>query len=332
MKRKSSNRKARDIYNSIGEISSAKILEANIANFKAQYGDGGAELSIELKDSRDVFEYCVQSEGEGSMNAMGYGMNLAQSLRQLGHGIESERLLLKFASISLRVYGREHDMAKRAASFLEVAKQRLVHIPPEAVVFEALQYDDAVGDQYIVKQARRREVDGDLIILRDSPNCETFTVPANGILWPAQGTPVVCHGLKNAAHLNGKIGDTRGYNAHTGRYEIHFEDKSLKPVAVKRENLRIVVELPAAVEHEGALPTAAAVTMTEATRATAAAAHTDEALAEEAAISLLAELDLEESEIKDTGSYILAIKEYLHMLIANTFQGPGSLSYVKNEK
>ena len=95
---------------------------------------------------------------------------------------------------------------------------------------EALQ---SVGDQYVVKQARRREADGDLIILRDSPNCETFTVPANDILWPVGGTPVVCHGLKNAAHLNGKIGDARGYKAATDRYEIHFEDKSLKPVAVK---------------------------------------------------------------------------------------------------
>jgi hypothetical protein len=36
--------------------------------------------------------------------------------------------------------------------------------------------------------------------------------------------------------------------------------------------------------------------MTEATRATAAAAHTDEACAEDAATSLLAELDLEETE------------------------------------
>ena len=98
---------------------------------------------------------------------------------------------------------------------------------------------------------------------------------------------MVCHGLKNAAHLNGKIGDARDYDDDTGRYEIHFEDKSLKPAAVKRGNLRIVFELPAAVEHEGALPTAAA---------TAAAAHTDEARAEEAATSLLAELDLEESE------------------------------------
>ena len=59
-----------------------------------------------------------------------------------------------------------------------------------------------------------------------------------------EGAPVISHGLNNASHLNGEIGDAMAYNYGTGRYGVHFEDKSLKPVAVKKENLRIVFEFP----------------------------------------------------------------------------------------
>mmetsp|Transcript_7503 Transcript_7503/g.12098 ORF Transcript_7503/g.12098 Transcript_7503/m.12098 type:complete len:90 (+) Transcript_7503:251-520(+) len=72
---------------------------------------------------------------------------------------------------------------------------------------------------------------------------ETFTVASNYVFW-CEGTPVICHGLKNASRLNGEIGDTMAYNYGTGRYGVNFEDKSLKPVAVKKENLRIVFEFP----------------------------------------------------------------------------------------
>ena len=74
--------------------------------------------------------------------------------------------------------------------------------------------------------------------------------------------------------------------ADTDRYEVHFEDKSLKPVAVKRENLRIVFELPALAE---AAEAAANATQTE----KAGAATTEN---REAAAALLAELDLEETK------------------------------------
>ena len=105
------------------------------------------------------------------------------------------------------------------------------------------------------------------------------------------GSPVVCHGLKNAAHLNGKIGDARVYNRITGRYEVHFEDKSLGgPVAVKWENLRILFQLPQAAEEKDGMATAAAAATTAETRTKEAAADTR---AEETAAAFLAELDLE---------------------------------------
>lgn len=71
---------------------------------------------------------------------------------------------------------------------------------------------------------------------------KTITVPS-GEVRPYKGTPVMFHGLKKAAHLNGKIGDVRGYSS-TDRYEVHLEDKGLKPVLAKHGNLKVLFDLP----------------------------------------------------------------------------------------
>jgi hypothetical protein len=58
------------------------------------------------------------------------------------------------------------------------------------------------------------------------------------------GTRVVCTGLKNAAHLNGKIGDVHKFNLNKERRcEVRFEDKRLNNALVKLSNLRIVIDL-----------------------------------------------------------------------------------------
>ena len=57
------------------------------------------------------------------------------------------------------------------------------------------------------------------------------------------GIPVVCHGLMNASHLNGKMGDVRSLDKKSGRYEIHFDEKSLKPCLIKGENVDIILDV-----------------------------------------------------------------------------------------
>ncbi len=52
------------------------------------------------------------------------------------------------------------------------------------------------------------------------------------------------HGLKKAAHLNGEIEDSRDRCDLSHRDIVHLEDKALKPVKVKQENLRIIFDLP----------------------------------------------------------------------------------------
>ena len=66
--------------------------------------------------------------------------------------------------------------------------------------------------------------DGDRIILRKLPKLEaiqdanatkdeagTISARADDLTF-APGTPVICHGLVNASHLNGKIGDARKFD------------------------------------------------------------------------------------------------------------------------
>ena len=72
---------------------------------------------------------------------------------------------------------------------------------------------------------------------------KTFSAESKHLTF-RMGTPVICHGLKNAKQVNGKLGCVRSYDLGTSRYGVHFEDSRLKPVKVKQEKLRIVFDLP----------------------------------------------------------------------------------------
>ena len=55
---------------------------------------------------------------------------------------------------------------------------------------------------------------------------------------------MICHYLKNASCPNGDIGDVMASNYGMGCYGVHFDDKSLEPVAVKKEHMCIIFEFP----------------------------------------------------------------------------------------
>mmetsp|Transcript_11668 Transcript_11668/g.18961 ORF Transcript_11668/g.18961 Transcript_11668/m.18961 type:complete len:93 (+) Transcript_11668:182-460(+) len=58
------------------------------------------------------------------------------------------------------------------------------------------------------------------------------------------GTPVVCHGLESAPHVDGEIGDLQLLDEKTCRYEVHFEDNDVKPCLVMHDSVRILFQLP----------------------------------------------------------------------------------------
>ena len=141
--------------------------------------------------------------------------------------------------ICRRVHGCEHDHNKLIESRLNTCKERIVglEVNNEARIFEALRYEDEGGEDQCVLQGpitKPRNLEGETVL----------TVNANHLLIVKMGTPSICKGLNKSSHLNGKLGDVRSYDSASERYEVYFEDKSLKPVSVKRENLRIVFELP----------------------------------------------------------------------------------------
>jgi hypothetical protein len=117
---------------------------------------------------------------------------------------------------------------------LQQARERWIVLHSVNEWFEAIRYEND-GDKCVIqgpiKDPRVAEEEG------------TFTVASTEVR-PYKGTPVVLHGLKKAAHLNGKIGDVRDYCQSTDRYVVHLEDKGLKPVRAKHGNLRVVFDLP----------------------------------------------------------------------------------------
>ena len=99
---------------------------------------------------------------------------------------------------------------------------------------------EADSDTYAVRRALHRVIKNGRVS-PGSTKGEIFTAASKDILW-CEGTPVICHGLKKASHLNGKIGDARSFNDGTGHYGVHFEH-ACNPVVVKKETLGIVFEI-----------------------------------------------------------------------------------------
>ena len=81
----------------MGEIGNVKILEGKIARIKVQYDVTGPESSdeVRLKTEHNLHEHFVREGGERSVSTTGTGVKRASTPSQLGHGIESGRLLTK---------------------------------------------------------------------------------------------------------------------------------------------------------------------------------------------------------------------------------------------
>jgi hypothetical protein len=147
---------------------------------------------------------------------------------------------MNLAATIRQVYGVDHNYTSKTVSLLEECKMRLVLL--------AFPHDDGNF------QALRYENDGDICIvigpiIDEYEKGQILRIPS-AMIYPSAGCPVICHGLINAPHLNGKLGEVRSVSipdedsSAEVRFGVHFEETGLKPAAVKPENLRIVFELP----------------------------------------------------------------------------------------
>jgi hypothetical protein len=194
------------------------------------YYDEGSNL----KFSQKQYNYWFEKLGEHHPITIRRGELYAHALYCSNQGVVAERLLTKLAAISRQVHGPTHNSSLSATSALKDIKERRVFIDSRKEWFHALRYEND-GLSCVVK--------GPVV---ESPHgyedhMLTLSLPITDVL-PAPGTPVVCQGLSERAHLNGKIGDTQGFNG--GQFEVHFEEAGLEPAIIKHENLRIVFELP----------------------------------------------------------------------------------------
>ncbi len=167
------------------------------------------------------------------------GVMFATDLFHAFHTIEAQRVLDDLVVTARRVLGSSHEQTKNAVSVRKHLKLRGVFIDQQP--YHVLRCEND-GNIYVVNGP----VPPNTNLLEEPRSWDdkkTFSIPSANTSF-SFGSPVMLHGLKKAAHLNGEIGDIRKYCESTDRYVVHFEDKALKPVKVKHENVRMIFDLP----------------------------------------------------------------------------------------
>jgi hypothetical protein len=229
-----------------------------------------------LKSPNNSYENTIQQFGENDDRTIFSGILYAENLLYGRCHVEAQRLATKISATSRQVLGPDHKYTKRAdeitsrckerfavvltrrpiksSSFCDMIRMKMKMNKPSFNEFQLLRYDED-EDVYVmtgpVKNPREVVEEGE------------YRFPWDQVI-PKLGWPVVCHGLQSSSHLNGELGEVKHfYNAKTKlciepklilptficerqwfRVTVHFMDKSLQPVAVKLENLRIVFDLP----------------------------------------------------------------------------------------
>ena len=271
-------------------------LRRDIAKLQARLGgvSSGSEHTS-LKEAKHEYEQAIKLSKDiqhsdrvgktseiiliaGSVNAY------VEALLVEFHIVKAERLAKDFELKCRRFLGPEHHTTKRAAIALENCKRRLVRFLSidHKYFFIALNHVNGGGHvcalnggghicafKYVDTNTQtasiqigqysgeRYVVTGPITDQGEVKEKREFYVACE-IVFPCPGCPVICHGLKAATHLNGKLGSlSTGTKYHTElargnkqfvenkdvRCTVYFDDESLKSASVKLENLRIVFDL-----------------------------------------------------------------------------------------
>lgn len=223
------------------DASSTKAMEFKLSQLRIKLSGDNSEgnmIAEAITDLQKRYQNIITESGKSSLFAISTGGFLGHYLLKDGRTIEAQRLLAELATLSQRVHGLDHNATMEVEKFLKCAQERRVAIVSGYGEhdFQALRFD---------KETERYTVKGPILDPRREDEEETFPVAMNEILLGV-AVPMLLYGLKSATHLNGKVGEIRGFRGKSMplRYEIHFEDEGLKPVIVKGNNLRIAFDLP----------------------------------------------------------------------------------------
>jgi len=230
------------LFTLLGDENNIISAKKNIAKIEAKFN--GEEICCnegnDLEFSQRQYKYWLGKLGEQHPITIRRGELLAHALYCSNQGVAAERLLTKLAAISRQVHGPTHNCTLSATSALKDVKDRRVFVDSRREWFHALKYEN--DGLICVVKGPVVEFSGGSSSMQEE-HMLTLSLPVSDV-FPGPGTPVVCQGLSESAHFNGKIGDTRGFNEGEGKFEVHFEEAGLEPAIIKHENLRIVFELP----------------------------------------------------------------------------------------
>lgn len=104
--------KYRDLCSESGLIDENPVAEHNISIAKEKCGQVSMCIKKKLEQSQKLYNVLVVKEGEGTINTLICGKNLAKDLYMAHRNREAERLLEKLAEISKRVHGEGHSVTK----------------------------------------------------------------------------------------------------------------------------------------------------------------------------------------------------------------------------
>ncbi len=228
------------LFTLIGDELHILSAKKNIAKIDARFNgkETSSDEGNDLEFNQRQYKYWLEKLGEQHPISIRRGELLAHALYCSNQGVATERLLTKLAAVSRQVHGPTHNCTLSATSALKDVKQRRVFIDSRRQWFHALRYENH-GMSCVVRGPVVGATGGSSSMQEE--HMLTLSLPLTHI-FPGPGTPVMCQGLSEKSLLNGKIGDTRGFN--NGKFEVHFEEAGLEPAIVNHENLRIVFELP----------------------------------------------------------------------------------------
>ena len=247
--------KASDVFKSMdtteaqfSQVEIDKIISEIHSELSGNVVDGGVHYDVKLHEHK--YQSCIDRFGECDPMTIEMGVEFALALiEQEFRTIEAERLLRKLLDMSRLTHGPDHGSTKKVCEALQSTTMRrnvVVVFPDISGLFQALRYAND-GKECVVQ--------GPIAYPRQIEKEEEYSMDSVDII-PSVGTPVVCHSLQKAAHLNGKIGEVREFDTKkkedgrkyfdkdVDRCVVYFEDEGLKPVRVKATNLRVVFDLP----------------------------------------------------------------------------------------
>lgn len=111
--------KYRDLSISLGLTDEVAEAEKSINIAKAKFGEV-MSIKKNVEQSQKLYDIRLKRYGEGAIDTLNCGKNLAWDLFMAAHVVEAEKLLLKLATVSKQVHGSDHSITKKIRSLQRI--------------------------------------------------------------------------------------------------------------------------------------------------------------------------------------------------------------------